>query len=408
MGRPLNKKWFGNENVNDSGETQSNLTPASGVQIEGEGVASVTINTAGSYSAGLPSVTFSAPNLAGAGGVTATGVTHGKALSAATTANGSGYNFGDVLTVVGGTSTTAATFTVASTLVVSAVKSAGGTGYADGDLLTFSTGFSPSLILRVNRPGGGTGSPDNFTITQAGRRTSANPTNPVTYDSRTGSGSGCTVTLGFGVYSFSTVVQEGDYTAMPSNPVSFTGGSGTGAAATVPFGVKSVYVTDPGSGYTTVADAAITFSAGAAAATPVLTVASDTPYSAEAFPSIIAYGVATLGGTNQYADIIKQENTTRYKIRTGDGVGYCNLKTTGVASAVGEMTIKATDSAGKTYYVKKLTARRVTLVPYGSSGWLFPSTTESDGTVVYQSAHWTMTTSDPTYNSSTTVIIENA
>jgi len=395
MGRPLAKRYFGNVNTNDTGYNQDTYQRNGGAGIGGQGVASVTIGTAGTYTSGLPTATFSTPDLPG--GVQATGVVHGNVVSAATTSNGSGYNFGDVLTVVGGTSTTAATFTVASTLVVSAVKSAGGTGYADGDLLTFSTGFSPSLILRVNRPGGGTGSPDNFTITQAGRRTSANPTNPVTYDSHTGSGSGCTVTLGFGVYSFSTVVVQGDYTAMPSNPASFTGGSGTGAAATVTFGVSGIVVTDPGSGYTSASDAGITFSGGSAAATSVMTTDDGKPYDPEAFPAIIAYGQTTSGGSNKIGDIVRQRGSYRYYFTTADGTAVCALKTSGAASAAGEMTINATDTNGGTYYISKLTAHKAVVVP--NTGSLFAANT---------AVHWTFSSSDSTYDPTTSVVIDNA
>jgi hypothetical protein len=362
MAARLNKKYFGNRNIGTGGDqTNNNLSNSqnnSDDRIGGEGVASVTINTAGTYTVGLPTATFSTPDIPG--GVRATGIVHGNALSASTTSNGSGYNFGDVLTVAGGTSTSAATFTVASTMVVSAVKSNGGSNYGDGDTLTFSTGFSPSLILRVNRPGGGRGTPDNFTISQAGRRTSANPANPVSPDSQTG-GTGCTVTLGFGVYGFSTVVVQGDYTVAASNPASFSGGTGTGAAATITYGVSGIVVTEKGSGYSSVADAAITFSGGAAAATPVLTTDDGVPYSAgNQENAIIVYAKTTSGGTSQIGDIIRQVGTRRYKVKTTDGVAICQLKGSAV-SAVNEMTITATDSVGGTYFVTKLTGRKATV-----------------------------------------------
>jgi hypothetical protein len=87
MGRPLNKKYFGNRN-----------TPPVG----GEGVASVTLVNRGSYTT-RPTVTFAAPSLAG--GVTATGTVSSEAVSAAVTAGGTGYLVGDLLTVTtaGGT-----------------------------------------------------------------------------------------------------------------------------------------------------------------------------------------------------------------------------------------------------------------------------------------------------------------
>jgi len=81
MGRPLNKKYFGNRN-----------TPT----IGGEGVASVTLGTLGSYTV-RPTVTFSAPT--NPTGTTATGTVTSESLSAVATAAGTDYVVGDLLTV---------------------------------------------------------------------------------------------------------------------------------------------------------------------------------------------------------------------------------------------------------------------------------------------------------------------
>ena len=366
MGRPIKKSFFAN--LSSPYQDQATGGPTG---EGGEPVVSVTINSAGSYSGTLPTVAFDSP--AEFLGTTATGVVHGLALSASTTANGSGYNFGDTLAILGGTFVTSSTFTVAATIVVSAVKSAGGSGYNDGDLLTFSTGFSPSLILRVNRPGGGTGTPDNFTITQAGRRTSANPTNPVTYDSRTGSGNGCTVDLTFGVYSISSPVIAGDYTAVPANPVYFVDktNSGTGAQANITYGVKSVAVSNGGSHYINVADAAITFSSGSASATPVLGTSN------AANTGLLVYTNIIDGTAGAVADIMKQESSHRYlvKTRADNGlVGQCMLVAKDPGYLLpGEMCLIASDTTGSTYYVTKLTAHRATLARQTSvgGGWRF-------------------------------------
>jgi len=368
MGRPIKKKFFAN--LNSPYQNQATGGPTG---EGGESVVSVTINTVGSYTSALPTITFGTPDLFS--GVQATGIVHGNALSAATTSNGTGYNFGDTLTVVGGTKTTAATFTVASTVVVAAVKSAGGSGYNDGDVLTFSTGFSPALTLRVNRPGGGSGTPDNFTIVQAGRRTSANPTNPVAYDSRTGTGNGCTVTLTFGVYSFSSVVVQGDYTAIPASPVSFTGG-GTGAAATVPFGVSGVEITNAGSNYISVADAAATFSTGAATGAAVLGAVRDN--------GLAAYAYIANGNKGVLVDILKQESSRRYLVKEQDGVqGQCRLVAKNPNDLLqGEMILVATDVNGSTYWVIKLTARRAILQQRTMSGsYAFADTASAGWTI---------------------------
>jgi hypothetical protein len=90
MGRPLNKKYFGNRNANTAVAGDDGLG--------GKQVASVTIDTASSYTT-RPTVTFSAPDLAGPGGVTATGTVTSEALSAVVTVAGTGYEVGDLLTV---------------------------------------------------------------------------------------------------------------------------------------------------------------------------------------------------------------------------------------------------------------------------------------------------------------------
>jgi hypothetical protein len=90
MGRPLHKKYFGNRNTNTAVVGDNGLG--------GKQVASVTLGTLGSYTT-RPTVTFSAPDLAGPGGVTATGTVTSEALSAVATAAGTGYVVGDLLTV---------------------------------------------------------------------------------------------------------------------------------------------------------------------------------------------------------------------------------------------------------------------------------------------------------------------
>ena len=73
------------------------------------------------------------------------------------------------------------------------------------------------------------------------------------------------------------------------------------------------------------------------------------------------------GGTSAViGDIIKQTGSRRYRVRTAQGVGTCRL--TDDTPAAGQMTIVAEDDEGNTYYVTKLTDRRATVVPFGTSG----------------------------------------
>ena len=152
----------------------------------------------------------------------------------------------------------------------------------------------------------------------------------------------------------------GDYTVAASNPASFSGGTGTGAAATITYGVSGIVVTEKGSGYSTPADAGITFSSGAAAATSVLTTENGIPYSAGNQENAITIYANTDDNGSKIGDIIRQRSTRRFKVKTADGTAICTLKSSAV-SAEGEMTITATDSVGGTYFVTKIGARRCTV-----------------------------------------------
>lgn len=70
-------------------------------------------------------------------------------------------------------------------------------------------------------------------------------------------------------------------------------------------------------------------------------------------------------------DIIKQEASNRYLVKTAQGTGQCKLVAD--SPAEGEMTIVATDTLNSTYYVTKLTAHRAVLTQKtdGGSGFEF-------------------------------------
>ena len=69
-----------------------------------------------------------------------------------------------------------------------------------------------------------------------------------------------------------------------------------------------------------------------------------------------------LGSSAVTSDIKKQESSRRYLVRNAQGDGQCRLVAKASnALAAGEMNLVATDSAGGTYYVTKLTARRAVI-----------------------------------------------
>ena len=133
--------------------------------------------------------------------------------------------------------------------------------------------------------------------------------------------------------------------------------------------ILAIEVTEKGSGYTAVPTVTENVGGiqGTLTFTAVLTTDSGAPGSStNQENAIFAYARTTSGGTSKAADIVKQRSTKRFKVTTTDGTAICKLvaptaPATSITPAFGEMTIGATDSAGGTYYVTKIGARRCTL-----------------------------------------------
>jgi hypothetical protein len=144
------------------------------------------------------------------------------------------------------------------------------------------------------------------------------------------------------------------------------GVTATGTAVIAAGVVTGVTITEKGSGYTSAPTVEIEDSDGGAettgTATAVLTTDTGAPGSSTNQENAIAAFAFVTGGSNKLGDIVRQVGSRRYRVKTADGTMVCELVTDGVANAAGEMTITATDSAGGTYFVKKLTARKAVLV----------------------------------------------
>ena len=363
MGRPLNKKYFGNRNIGTTGTGDNN-------GIGGQGVAGVTVNTAGTYTSALPTATFSAPDIPS--GVTATGVVHGNALSAVVTAAGTGYNLNNTLTqTTGGTGVAMATWAVTGLTVVGITLKNGGTANDVGDVFAFNNPNWPTAMrVRVTASNSGVATAvelvDGGVLTTGalpGATDAGGFTRVQTAAGQDFNGSGLEVNFTAWGVATVAVVEQGDYTAISggAKATSVTPAGGTGATLTITYGVSGVEITEKGSGYTTAADAAPTFGAGAAAGTAVLTTDTGNIRSAtNQENAIVPYARTTAGGTSKVADIVRQVSSNRFRVKTADGTAICKLKSSAV-SAQGEMTITATDSDGGTYFVNKIGNHKATV-----------------------------------------------
>lgn len=375
MGRPIQKKYFGN----------TNLPP-----IGGEGVASFTVGGANNNYTTIPTITsIGAPNLPG--GVQAVGaISTMVAKSATVTTSGTGdttkdYEPGDILTVVGGTFTTAATFTVDSVKIRTVgVQSAGGNTWATGDTVTFSTGWVTPAVLTITDDGAG--GIASLTITDAGVLSGTIPADPVAPDSTSNGGgvNGATFNIGFGVNAV-TVGTAGSYTALPANPAATTTNSanGTGATLTLAYGIGTATVVTAGAGYTSAP--AVTLSGGNGTLTAVL---STTNANAIAISAYVVGGSSAVSG-----DIVKQEASRRYLVTTAQGTSDCSL--VAAPPLAGEMTMTATDSAGGTYYPIKLTQSKATIVKGGRTGTQFDTGSSIISSIDRSNGVVTLVTSAP-------------
>lgn len=423
MGRPLNKKYFGNRNIGTGGrQITGNLSNSQNYaddRIGGEGVASYGSIVAGNGWTTSPDPYFSNPNIPG--GVTVAGIVHYKALSFATTANGSGYAVGDILEADTGTASTKARAPVSGVLTVATPNITNGGSLYDvtsptvGDTVTFThANLTIPLRVRITAVSGSTAT--SIAVEQAGVWTgSGAPTSmadgvggftATTTAQPGGDNNGTGLVLGFtssmwGVHSFGAPTVAGDYTLFPSTGTggtltSVSPATGTGATADITMGLLSVVITEKGSGYSDPADAELIFDNGAngASAVAVLTTDTGVPGSATNQENAIIINANTIDEGAAVGDIIKQVSTRRYKVKTSDGIAVCKLvadSTPGFREAF----IKATDDDGNTYYVTKLTRHRAVLSRWNEENtflfetgasvpWSFDST--ANGRVIIENA----------------------
>ena len=302
MGRPLNKKYFGNRNIGSESTVDDN-------KIGGEGVESITTATAGSIIISdtyktFPALTATAPQLPG--GVTAT---------------------------------TAVIWEIES-IVITAPGSAG-TGYtinqtgASATLTGLSVQASVAPTVTINTNGSGNVS----AISVAGGRgewTSIDGTGISTWGIVGAGGSNAQSYVKFRVKSIAMVEKGSGYTAVPSLSWGTLGG-------TTPSGQTPSLTTED-----TVGGNQYASQSGA--------------QNVESYDenAILIYAKTTSGGSSLLGDIVSQKGRSVFKIKTTDGTANCLLKASAV-SAAGECTITATDSDTNTYFVTKISSHRCTV-----------------------------------------------
>ena len=159
------------------------------------------------------------------------------------------------------------------------------------------------------------------------------------------------------------------------------GGVQATATATVTAGDVTFVVTNPGSGYRSIADVTVTSTSGQ---TPSGYGGSGLGYN---FTTVITGGVEhiritanVLSLSNNTVDIVRQMSSRKFLVKNANGVAVAQMHPAGIYYygnlPDGFMFFYATDNASARYIVSKISARRVTIVrDPTSTGWLFASGT---------------------------------
>lgn len=295
-----------------------------------DSVSSVTVTNTGSGYTGIPTVSFS-----GGSGTGAAGSALMEALTATpvTAQAGAGsYAPSNTITLAGGTGT-APVLTVSTTKVVSATIVNGGSGATDGPNRTVNgtTGVGAVFQASVTISGGAITAINS--ITQAGNYT-VNPTDINAEPLGGDAGAGATFALKMGVLT-ATVSTPGSLSAVAANPVAqgSTSGSGTGATFNLTYGVDAVTVTNGGQDYLSAPTVAFSGGAGTgAAATANISGTND--------PVTVSIGFTQALSTDEYTVNVmpSQACATSVSNKAVDGFDYTLTPLDG-----GSLSASATD-----------------------------------------------------------------
>jgi hypothetical protein len=412
MGRPLNKKFFGNRNPGLDGDFGAN-NEAGDAGLTGTGIDAIEIDYPGDGWTVQPTYVVEAPSMAN--GTTLEVLPHYQAISFATTANGTGYKVGDVLETNTGTASIKARAPVESILTVGTPSiTDGGTMYditngTVGDLVTF-THANLSVALRVRITAVDVSTATAIAVEQAGIWTGAGaaPTSmadgvggfTATTTARAGGdNNGTGLVLGFaasnwGVYSFGAVSRAGDYTVFPATgPSGFLSSvspaTGGGAKADITLNMLRFDVVNPGNGYVPVSGTPDPEDAYAATFGPLINFTPDNgaTYNTYGHASradisgvsrgifVYGYNPIDIGPIVPFVpvDIIKQVSSRRYRIRERQFayLGSNDYGTLTATNTTGTFTISNAQPAG-TFAVGSYVAIYGTLGGAGAISGYYP------------------------------------
>jgi len=315
MGRPLNKKYFGNRNYGTNGEQinngLSNSQNYGDDHIGGEGLESIS-NPVGGVGSFVVNNTYK--------------------------------NFPQLIigapTIPGGVQAAADVVFEINTVTYS---SGGATGYVAG-LSTAITGLGGGAVVNITTNGGGAVNAVNLTGGNRGefRRGDA-------FD-------------GTGITTFQ-VLQAPN--------------AGTDLQINITFRVKSITITQKGSGYVAAPSLSWnghTFTGQTSPSLNAVTMTTDSGAvgSATNQENAILMTARLTGGSAGLVDIIRQVSTNRYKVTDGTRTGIVKLKSS-VATAAGEGSIRLVDTDGNTYFATKITSRKVVITRGTGSQAAFPT-----------------------------------
>jgi hypothetical protein len=350
MGRPLPKRFFGDLNVGGLGGSYVSAAAVSG--------------PAGGYTT-RPTITFTAPELAG--GVTATATINSKAKSASISGTQTrAYPVGtgsiiygtstwtptvtsSALSTVAYASATTISFDTTTTAMISGTSIHITGASITGTMTIGGTAIAAGQIYYVGAPTTATAMTLYATYADSQAATS-----PLTISNGTTTGATFTRGVTYGTVTAVAVSAVGSFTTLAAGAqdvTTSTAGVGEGLQITVTYEALSTTITAAGTGYL----AAPTQAGG----TFDGTLGTVTMTSAGSYPAIICTAQTTSGGSALTGDIVNQRSTRRYKVTTADGTGVCKL--VAASPTFGEMTIIATDYSGNTYYITKLTRHLATL-----------------------------------------------